>query len=327
MQVARFADDLAALSEPADRIGIAVSGGPDSLALLILAAEACPGRIAAATVDHRLREGSRAEAEAVRALCDRLGVAHSLLVARWADPPRANIQAAARAERYALLADWAVAQGIDAVATAHHADDQAETLLMRLSRGSGIAGLGGVRPQRPLAKDVVLIRPLLKWRKAELAEIVARSGFDAVDDPANRDLRHDRARIRQAMALGEHLDPARLAASAAWLREADEALDWSTASLIAERLEADGGGVTVDPSNLPAEYQRRLLLGAFSRLDTEPPSGPDMSRALAELRRGRTTTLAGLKLEGGTDLAPDPRPAENPSQLSDRLAHSTPSIH
>ncbi|MEO7786898.1 MAG: tRNA lysidine(34) synthetase TilS [Sphingomicrobium sp.] len=299
MQVERFAADLAALTRPADRVGVAVSGGPDSLALLLLADAARPGAIAAATVDHRLRPDSRAEAEQVAAICAERAIPHAILTARWAEPPTANLQARARDERYALLTAWAETEGLTTVATAHHADDQAETLLMRLARGAGIAGLGGVRPSRTLTPGIALVRPLLGWRKAELAAVVADAGLDPVDDPANRDPRHDRARARHWLADNVTLDPVRLATSAAWLREADDALDWTAATLAQQRLRQDGGAVTIDPAGLPPELQRRLLLAAFATLGAATPTGPDLARALAALRLGDTVTLAGLKLVGG----------------------------
>src|SRR3982751_2652505 len=139
--VQRFSADLDALVAPDARIGVAVSGGPDSLALLLLAAAARPGQIEAATVDHGLRQEARAEGEMVAALCERLAVPHQILTARWDETPKAAIQERARGERYRLLGCWAEERGLAALATAHHADDQAETLLMRLVRGSGVKGL------------------------------------------------------------------------------------------------------------------------------------------------------------------------------------------
>ena len=132
---ARFAADLAALWAGKGKLGLAVSGGPDSLALLLLARAALPGRVEAATVDHGLRPESADEAVMVAAVCARLGVPHRTLAV---DVAQGNIQAQARAARYAALAVWMGEQGIEALATAHHADDQAETLLLRLNRGSGV---------------------------------------------------------------------------------------------------------------------------------------------------------------------------------------------
>ena len=297
--VTRFAADLDALVPAGERVGIAVSGGPDSLALLLLAAAARPGRIEAATVDHCLRDESRAEAEMVAALCERLGVPHRILPADWAEPPTANIQAEARTMRYRLLADWAGERGLPALATAHHADDQAETLLMRLARGSGVRGLGGSRARRKLTEGVALVRPLLGWRKSELVAIVESAGLDAVDDPSNRDPKHDRSRIRQALKQSDWADPARLAASASALRDADEAIDWALAPLIASRIRQDGDALIIEPFDLPRELKRRLLAAAFAELAAPAPRGPDLIRALAALDRGETVTLSGLKLEGG----------------------------
>ena len=331
-EVERFATDLAALNPPraslgeGDRsatpsgggassneyrpLGLAISGGPDSLALLLLAHAARPGAIEAATVDHRFRPAARAEGEAVAAICKTLAIPHAILTARWAVPPTANLQAEARTERYALLGQWATSRALCAVATAHHADDQAETLLMRLARGSGVGGLAGTRPSRPLTATIPLIRPLLGWRKAELEAIVAAAGLTPADDPANRDPRHDRTRVRAMLAdLAPDAAP-RLAASATWLREADEALDWSLARL--DRIRRDGDSLLLDPSDLPRELQRRLLIAAFAALDAPAPRGPDLARAIAALARGDTVTLGPLKLAGGVQwhitLAPPRTP-------------------
>lgn len=279
---------------------MAVSGGPDSLALLLLAAAARPGLVEAATVDHSLRPESRAEAEMVAGVCKTVAVPHSILTLDWPKAPQSNLQARAREARYEVLGAWALERGLTAVATAHHADDQAETLLMRLARGAGIGGLGSVRARRPLVKGVQLVRPLLGWRKAQLAALVANAGVKPVDDPSNRDPRHDRVRMRQWLKGADWADPERLAASAAWLNEADEALDWALAPLAETRVTRDGGSLVVDPSGLPRELQRRLLLAAFAELGAPRPRGPELGRALDKLRKGGTTTLAGLKLEGGT---------------------------
>jgi tRNA(Ile)-lysidine synthase len=297
--IERFTADLDPLAPAGTRIGVAVSGGPDSLALLLLAAAARPNQIEAATVDHGLRPGSADEAEMVASICARLGVPHQTLVADWSEPPTANVQAEARAMRYRRLNEWAVERGLTAVATAHHADDQAETLLMRLARGAGIGGLGGTRARRPLSEEVMLIRPLLGWRKAELVALVADAGLQAVDDPANRDPKHDRSRIRGWLEGSDWADPARLAASASALRDADEALDWALAPLIASRVRREGGALGIEPFDLPRELRRRLLLAAFAELGAAQPRGPDLMRAIHALEAGQTVTLSGLKLEGG----------------------------
>ena len=306
--VSRFATDLDALVEPSATHGVAVSGGPDSLALLLLAAAARPNQVEAATVDHGLRPESRAEAEMVASLCKRIGVSHAILTVAWPAPPKSNLQARAREARYEMLGDWALERGLTAVATAHHLDDQAETLLMRLARGAGIGGLGATRVSRPLVVNVRLVRPLLGWRKAELAALVASAGVKAVDDPSNRDPRHDRVRMREWLKRADWADPERLAASATWLNEADEALDWALVSLVEARVTRDGATLVIDSSQMPRELQRRLLLAAFADLGAPKPRGPELARALDTLRKGGKTTLSGLKLEGGPTWQLRPAP-------------------
>ena len=295
--VARFEADLAPLVGPEAKLGIAVSGGPDSLALLLLAAAARPGQVEAATVDHRLRPESREEANFVRAICDRMGVRHVTLSIQVG--PGSSLQAQARAARYAALGDWAIERDLNAVATAHHADDQAETLLMRLARGAGLGGLVGVRQSRPLEAGVPVIRPLLGWRRAELAAIVAAAGITPIDDPANRDPRHDRSRFRGMLAEADWADPERLAASAKWLADADAALEWALAPLLETRIERRGSALLVNADGLPREMQRRLLLAGFDLMGAHRPRGPDLDRARKALRAGKAASLAGLKLEPG----------------------------
>jgi tRNA(Ile)-lysidine synthase len=297
--VERFAADLGVLVPADTRVGIAVSGGPDSLALLLLAQAACADRIEAATVDHGLRPESAGEAAMVADLCGQLGITHRVLLADWSESPTTNQQAAARAMRYRLLNQWAIERGLAAVATAHHADDQAETLLMRLLRGSGVGGLGGSRRKRALSEEVLLVRPLLGWRKSELEALVGNAGLSPVDDPSNRDPKHDRSRIRKLLGSADWLDPARLAASASAIRDADEAIDWALAPLIESRIRRDGDALVIDPTELPREFRRRLLLAAFAELAAPVPRGAELMHAMDRLEAGETVTLSGLKLGGG----------------------------
>jgi tRNA(Ile)-lysidine synthase len=297
--VARFTADLDLLVPPDTAVGVAVSGGPDSLALLLLAAAARPGLVEAATVDHALRAESRAEAQMVAATCDLLAVPHNILTVDWPKSVTSNVQARAREARYELLGKWALGRGIAAVATAHHLDDQAETLLMRLARGAGIGGLGSVRTRRPLVKGAELVRPLLGWRKSELIALVNAAGLQPIDDPSNRDTRHDRVRMREWLKRADWAEPERIAASAAWLDEADQALDWALKPLAESRITRLDGVVSIDPSDVPRELQRRLLLAAFAELGVHRPRGPELARAMDTLTKGGVTTLAGLKLQGG----------------------------
>ena len=202
---ARFGEALDRLWPEGGRLGLAVSGGPDSLAMLVLAEAAIPGQFEVATVDHGLRPESAAECAAVAEICAARGIDCAVLAVTVAS---GNIQARARAARYAALGEWAERRGLSAIATAHHADDQAETLLMRLNRGSGLAGLTGVREARFMpGSAVTLIRPLLGFRRHELAQVVEAAGLVPAQDPSNLDERYDRARIRRALAEMDWLDP------------------------------------------------------------------------------------------------------------------------
>ena len=176
------------MDSPGAALGLAVSGGGDSLALLLLAHAALPGRVKAATVDHGLRPESADEADRVARYCAELGITHTTLSVSVA---RGNTQEQARKARYAALGDWAEENDLCALATAHQMDDQAETFLMRLNRGSGLAGLSAIRALGSVpSAPVRLVRPLLRWRRDELAAIVERFGWSAVDDPSNHDDRY-----------------------------------------------------------------------------------------------------------------------------------------
>jgi len=313
--VARFRADAERLAGgPIDRLSVAVSGGPDSLAMLLLGHAAFPGRIEAATVDHGLRPENAVEAEGVAQICAGLGVGHRILRAAAPAAARGGVQATARALRYRLLADWAVAAGCSHVATAHHADDQAETLLLRLGRGAGLPGLAGIRPSRPLLEDcpVRLIRPLLGWRRSELAEIVGAAGLTAVDDPSNRSPRFDRTRIRAWLAAAEAVEAPRIAAAASHLEDCEEALDWAAdaawrlRATVAEAVEVDAGG-------LPREIRRRLAKRAIETVRGAAAIGGDwredgLDRVLAALDEGLTVTLGGVLCAGWRfSLAPPRR--------------------
>jgi tRNA(Ile)-lysidine synthase len=282
--VERFRRDLeAALGKPIDgTLALAVSGGPDSMAMLALAHAAFPARVSVATVDHRLRPASADEARMVADWCATAGIPHATL-----RPPRgifrSNVQADARHLRYDLLGQWTLETGAHALLTAHHCDDQAETFLMRARRGSGPGGLGGIRtvwrwerhrwhkgyPRAGVAAvadvdDVTIVRPLLNWRRDELRAIAEHAAIPFVDDPSNADDRFDRVRMRQLLAHNPWLDPVALARSARICGESDAALaammDWvgrerTLASDVAERR--------IDMSGLPRELRRRLARDAI----------------------------------------------------------------
>ncbi|HEX5184525.1 MAG TPA: tRNA lysidine(34) synthetase TilS [Allosphingosinicella sp.] len=298
--VGRFEADLRALLPEADRIGLAVSGGPDSLALLLLAAAARPGRVAAATVDHGLRPEAAAEADFVASTCSELGVPHAIL--RASVKPAASVQAQARSARYEALAGWAAVEGIAAVLTAHHQDDQAETLMMRLARGAGVGGLAGIRAASEIA-GLVVCRPLLGWRRETLRALVASAGLRPVADPSNEDERYDRVRMRRNLAESSWLDSAALARSAAALAEAEQALDWAADRLAGERVREEGEGLRLDPSGLPPELLRRLVLLCLCRIDPEAaPRGEQVTALLGTLHAGGTATLGRILCSGGAQF-------------------------
>jgi tRNA(Ile)-lysidine synthase len=300
----RFRSSLHALvgEDPASTavVGLAVSGGPDSVAMLLLAAAALPGRVLAATVDHRLRPKSAGDATLVAALCRELAVPHTILPLEW-NAPAANRQALAREARYARLGEWAAAQGAAFVATGHQLDDQAETLLMRLNRGAGVGGLAGVRERRLLARHgdpvVELIRPLLSWRRAELRGVVEGCGVALVDDPSNADPAHDRTAARAFLEASPHWpDRTRVAASARYLGEAERALDWAAAQLLATRQQEVDGAATLDVTGVPRELRRRLLRDLIRGAGegSDAPRGAVLARALEELACGRVAMLGGV---------------------------------
>ena len=280
---------------PDQLLGIAFSGGTDSLALLLLAQAALPGQVRAATVDHQLRSASAEEAAHCAMICKTLGIPHAIL--KPENAITGSVQAAARAARYALLFAWADQHQIDVILTAHHADDQAETLMMRLNRGSGLAGLAGIR-----AINGPLVRPLLHWRRSQLEGIVAASGFAALADPSNQDDQFDRARVRKALAQAAWIEPKSLAKSASALADAEAALCWSVAQAADRHLCAGNGSITIlAPAELPLEIQRRLLIQALTAADSScSPSGPELMRLIATLLTGGKASIGALIGENRT---------------------------
>lgn len=283
-------------------LALAVSGGPDSMAMLALAAAAFPGSVVAATVDHRLRASAAEEAAMVGRVCETLGVAHRVLVPT--SPIKgASIQAMARETRYFLLERWAGEVGACAVLTAHHADDQAETFLMRAVRGSGVAGLASIRARRELgAKGLILLRPLLGWRRAALRDLVTAAGLPFVDDPSNQDDRHDRTRFRTLLANTVELDVGGLAASARHAAEAEATLAGLADRYWAERATVAPEEIRLAIADLPREIRRRLVRRAIREMRaqagiTRPvfPDGANIEALLDQLEAASGGTHAGIE--------------------------------
>jgi tRNA(Ile)-lysidine synthase len=265
---------------------LAVSGGPDSTALMVLAARwrdalKTKPKLIAVTVDHGLRKESKREAAAVARLARKLKIAHCTL--RWnGSKPSTGLQEAARMARYHLLGDAARRLGATHILTAHTLDDQAETVLIRMTRGSGITGLGAMMRLSALPSSgnsaIMLVRPLLDIPKLRLVATLRAAKISYADDPSNRDPRFTRARLRGLMGALAHegLDAQRLAQLARRLKRAEVAIektvDRAMAELVVE-LPAPGG-VAVEArrfAELPAEIALRLLGRTVAKAGDEGP--------------------------------------------------------
>lgn len=299
---------------------IAASGGPDSTALLLLAARWAqrlrrPPRLLAITVDHGLRAQAAAEAAAVKRLARRLGVQHRTL--HWrGKKPKTGLQEAARLERYRLLEQAAARAGYTHILTGHTLDDQAETVLFRLARGTGLTGLGGMGYVAPLPageqRDVFLVRPLLHIPKARLVATLRAVGVGYSEDPSNSDPQFTRARLRAMMpALArEGLDARGLSRLAVRMRRADAAIEFAVRAARAALAPAPWprrGPVIFDAAQfirLPAEVGLRLLGRAIAHTGDEGPVELGKLEALYEALRQAPRlrrTLAGAVVTLGDD--------------------------
>ena len=278
------------------RVALAVSGGPDSLALMHLAAK-CRDRLGGPalfvlTVDHGLRAGSRAEAEMVGRAAKAHDVSHAILTWKHGAVD-ARVQARARAARYDLMAAYCTAHDIQALVTAHHLDDQAETFLMRLKRGSGLDGLTAI-PQEGSWAGLTLLRPLLDIPKVRLAATAKDAGLSYVTDPSNDDARFERGRMRGAVdALAElGLTPEAIALSARRLRRARAALEAATDDLLSRHAETSAAGYAVIDLAALLSAPAEIALRALARLIVTVGGATEPSR-LAKLE----ALLAALKAD------------------------------
>ncbi len=307
---------------------LAVSGGPDSTALMLLAArwrkrlKRAP-KLVAVTIDHGLRPQAGREAAAVKRLARQLGIEHRTL--RWrGDKPHTGVQEAARRARYDLLAHAARREGFAHILTGHTLDDQAETVLFRLARGSGLSGLTGMAYALPLPAgdgSIFLVRPLLHIPKARLLATLKVAGIAYAEDPTNRDPRFMRARLREFMpALArEGLDAHGLARLAMRLRRAEATIEFAVNAAreaLAPPPWPERGPIVFEAERfaaLPAEVALRLLGRAIAHTGDEGPVELGKLEALyAALRQARTLrrTLAGaLVSRGGERLTVERAPA------------------
>ncbi|MBV8851505.1 MAG: tRNA lysidine(34) synthetase TilS [Methylobacteriaceae bacterium] len=290
---------------------LAVSGGPDSVALMLLAA-GWSGRqtipIEVATVDHGLRSESRTEAEKVAGWAKSHGFRHHLLT--WeGDAPNTRVQERARDARYALLSDCASRVGADRIVTAHHADDQAETVLLRLTRGSGPAGLAGMAPFTPFG-EITVARPLLDISKADLVALCEAAGQPFIKDPSNDNPAFARTRLRALRGLldAEGLDrPAllRLARRAARAEAALAEIAAATRLMLPATRTADGVQIAGEAlAKLPDEILLRILEAEVLtlspdrdhlRLDRLERAAEEIAAALRQ-KRAFATTLGDARI-------------------------------
>ena len=297
---------------------LAVSGGPDSTALMVLAARWRAAlkhgpRLLAVTVDHALRAGSDREARSVKALARRLAIPHRTM--RWSGAkPATGLQEAARAVRYDLLASAARSIGAAHILTAHTREDQAETVLLRMARGSGLTGLAAMARQTPLVGPegaaLLLVRPLLDLPKARLVATLEAASIAFSEDPSNRDPRFTRARLRELMPMlaEEGLDARRLALMAQRVRRAESALELAVA--VAAAATSETAWARERPIRLDAEKFIRLPAELALRL---------LGRAI--LHAGDGTPLRLGRLEALYDwLAESSSAPSRPSRLRRTLA-------
>lgn len=293
----------------APAIVLAVSGGPDSLALMWLAVrwrqalKAGPNLVAV-TVDHGLRTEAAKEARDVKQLAKSLGIEHRTL--RWTGPkPKTGLPAAAREARYRLLMRAARNYGASHVFTAHTQDDQAETFIMRMSRGSGIAGLAAMA--RETGRDgVILARPLLDVPKAQLVASLAKAGIEFADDPTNHDPRFTRPRLRALMPAlaAEGVDARSLSRLTARLARANAALEAMTdgAERYLQGMNGSQAGVDfVTFAAMSDEIRVRLLLRAINRIGHEGPAElgkvEALLQAMDDAARGKTAAKKGVRFK------------------------------
>ena len=294
---------------------LAVSGGPDSTALMLLmarwrAARKMGPKLIAVTIDHGLRDESKREAADVARLARKLGIAYRIM--RWSGrKPRTGVQEAARDARYRLLARAARTAGASHILTAHTRDDQAETVLIRMSRGSGLSGLAAMQRVAPLIvgdTGLLLIRPLLAIPKMRLIATLKGAKISFAEDPSNTDPRFTRARLRGMMQqlAREGLDASRLALLARRLKRADRAIE-ATVDRAEAELSLHGlapGVIALDAEGygrLPSEIALRLMGRAVGRTGDEGPVElaklEALTEALADAQNAGSTrvrrTLAG----------------------------------
>lgn len=289
---------------PDGPLGLAVSGGSDSLAMMVLAAQhaAQSGRsVRVVTVNHGLRPAAAEETEFVAEVADRLDLPHETLFWQGWDG-QGNLMDQARQARYRLMADWAARSGVAAVLLAHTQDDQAETFLMRLGRGAGVDGLSAMRSGFEV-NGMLFYRPLLEASRDSLREVLQKNGQHWIDDPSNQDDKFTRVRMRKALSEMAETGPTaqELAQSATHLAAAREALNWAAARFAEDHVRRQAGDLLIAAApfaTLPEELQRRLLRHALAWVsgDGYGPRGAALEVFCVAALAGDPATLSGVRM-------------------------------
>ena len=287
-----------------DRIAVAVSGGGDSLALLHLLADLAREHgftIFAVTVDHGLRKDAASEAKAVEEICGQLGVSHTTL--KWQGwDGSGNVQNEARKARYELIANWARSNAIKTITLGHTKDDQAETFLMRLARGSGVDGLSAMAQVRSF-QAVKWVRPLLSIGRKDLRRYLTDIDQTWIEDPSNEDFRFERIKTREALkaladlGIGANV----LSQVASNMRLAKDALARQTLHYARQTVSLHAGACCMKWEQLhlmPEETRRRLLKAAFGWLSGSvyAPRRRAMQDVWAAVSASGSATLDGCRL-------------------------------
>ncbi len=313
----------------ANRLAVAVSGGSDSSALLLLAhswAQGSGTELNVVSVDHQLRPEAKDECKFVSTLASELGLPHTTLV--WnADQVTGNIPQSAREGRYRLMGEWAMSRGIDTVCLGHTLNDQAETVLMQLSRKAGVDGLSGM-PETVVRHGVTWLRPLLDIQRQQLRNFLIECGRTWVDDPTNQEAQYDRIKIRNVIPVFEQagITVEALATIATNMQRSKRVIDDVVRTAADELVSVPETGEIVIAASfweLHDEIQVKLLskLIQFLGGETRPRRGKAVRNCLKSARQlgSGTVSFFCVKVTSADDLAirPDRRHTPNSASLSD----------
>ena len=328
-QFAQVIETLGAIT-PQSKIGIAVSGGGDSIAMMHMAAQSLdPQRLHIVSVDHGLRPEAKDEIGVVTQQANALGLPHTIL--NWVWDQSGNLQAAARDGRFALMREWAVQNGIETLLLGHTEDDQVETFLLRLARGSGVDGLTGMA-HADIREGLPVARPLLGMSRDSLRDWLCDEGIEWCDDPSNEDTRFDRVRARQMYAQLETLGLTRkrLLQTVDHMQAAHLSLQRAAHDFAHKHVRQDAGDLIFAPQALDLELEdtpRRVMAAAFSWVASQPyrPRFENLLARVDQVRKGHKVTLAGCILlplpDGGARLLREASATCGSVIVADALVH------